>query len=60
VWDLAKRAAMRYHLRRVRLRHAAPVGAVTLMRLENRMNVITGCADGVSQTWWLMPNPSYS
>jgi WD40 repeat protein len=51
VWDLAKRKAMRYHLRRVRLRHAAPVDALTLMRRENRMNVITGCADGISKTW---------
>ncbi len=51
VWNLAKRRAMRYHFRRVRLRHTAPVHAAALMRRENRLNIITGCRDGVSQTW---------
>ena len=50
-WDLAKRRALRYHFRRVRLRHVAPVHAAVLTRFEDRFNLITGCADGVSCTW---------
>ncbi len=51
VWDVAKRRPMRYHLRPVRLDHTAPVRAAVLIRREDRLNVITGCRDGVSQTW---------
>jgi WD40 repeat protein len=51
VWDIAKRRPLRYHFRRVRLRHAAPVRAAVPMRREDRFNVIAGCRDSVSQTW---------
>ncbi len=51
VWDVAKRRPMRYHFRHVQLNHAAPVRAAVLMRHKDRLNVITGCRDSVSQTW---------
>jgi WD40 repeat protein len=51
VWDLARQRAMRHHLRRVKLRHAAPVLAAVLIQRPDRLNLITGCTGNVSQTW---------
>ena len=51
VWNLARQRAMRHHLRRVKLRHAAPVYAAILIQRRDRVNLITGCTDGVSQAW---------
>ena len=51
VWDLARNRAMRHYLRRVRLRHAAPVLAAVLTQRRDRVNLITGCRGSVSQTW---------
>ena len=51
VWDLARQRAMRHHLRRVQLRHAAPVLAAVLIQRRDRVNLITGCSDSISQTW---------
>ena len=50
VWDLAKRRAMRYRSR-IKLPHAAPVDAAILIRRKNRLNVIVGCRNSVSQIW---------
>lgn len=43
VWDLARQRAMRHHLRRVQLRHAAPVLAAVLIQCQDHVNVITDC-----------------
>jgi WD40 repeat protein len=51
VWDLAKRRAVRRRLRRIRLRHAAPVLAAVLTHRQPRIAVIVGYQDSVSQTW---------
>jgi len=51
LWDLARHRAMRHHLRRIQLRHAAPVLAAVLIQRRDRINLITGCTDGLSQAW---------
>ena len=51
VWDLARQRAMRHHFRRVQLHHAASVLAAVLIQRRDRINLITGCMDSISQTW---------
>ena len=51
LWDLARHRTMRHHLRRIQLRHAAPVLAAVLIRRRDRINLITGCTDSLSQRW---------
>ncbi len=51
VWDVARRRPMRYRFRPIRLDHEASVRAAVPIQREDRLNVITGCRDGVSRRW---------
>ena len=51
LWDLAKRRAVRYRMRPLRLDHISPVHCALVRYSYERLAVVTGCEDGTTWTW---------